>query len=391
MNQVRVDNFDPVFAPDGSLVFASTRSGTLTLKNFLPNSDLFRVGPDLDFSNPQQMTFLLNSELSPAFMQDGRVSFTAEKATPDFYQLAGRRINWDLTDYHPLLAQRAQSTDTFSTDLHPSVGYQQATEIREGLDGNFVLILSDAGAQGAGGALATFNRSVGPFQADRTEVTFVKSMVVVDAGATAGGGQGLYRSPFSLPNGEILVSYDGAAATPTAAVPRYALNAVNPQDGTRRSLASDGTLSYVEAVLGYKRGETELFFNRPELVFGGHSGESTASTTGVMHFPDLPVLATLLGANLRKGRDVAAFDGAAALKVYRDEAPPRWLDRRQRHAVGDDQPDLFEPHAAGLGVVAQRSFGDRDGSGRRSVDPGGRRRSRAGPVHDERGASGHAR
>ena len=33
---VRVHNFDPVFAPDGTVVFASTRAGTLTLKNFLP-------------------------------------------------------------------------------------------------------------------------------------------------------------------------------------------------------------------------------------------------------------------------------------------------------------------------------------------------------------------
>src|SRR5262249_4363468 len=157
--------FDPVFAPDGSVVFASTRSGTLTQKRYLPNADLFRVGPDLNFGNPEQMTFLLNSELGPAFMQDGRVSFTAEKvsAMPAFYQLSGRRMNWDLTDYHPLLAQRAQSTDTFTMDQHPSVGYQQATEIREGLDRNFLIILSDEGALGGGGALATFNRSVGPF------------------------------------------------------------------------------------------------------------------------------------------------------------------------------------------------------------------------------------
>ena len=219
VNGVRVHNFDPVFAPDGSVVFASTRAGSLTLKNFLPNSDLFRVKPDLDFTNPEQMTFLLNAELSPAFMQDGRVSFTAEKATPDFYQLAGRRMNWDLTDYHPLLAQRAQSTTTFSADLYPSVGYQQATEIREGLDRNFVLIVSDADAQGAGGGLATFNRSIGPFEADRTEVTFLRSMVVVDAGATVAGQTGLYRSPFSLPNGEILVSYDGAVTDPKRPFP----------------------------------------------------------------------------------------------------------------------------------------------------------------------------
>ena len=322
VNGVRVHNFDPVFAPDGSVVFASTRSGTLTLKNFLPNSDLYRVKPDLDFTNPEQMTFLLNAELSPAFMQDGRVSFTAEKATPDFYQLSGRRMNWDLTDYHPLLAQRAQSTTTFSSDLYPSVGYQQATEIREGLDRNFVLIVSDADARGAGGGLATFNRSIGPFEADRTEVTFLKSMVVVDGGATVAGQTGLYRSPFSLPNGEILASYDGAVTDPKTAVPRYALVAVNPQDGTRRPLASDGTLSYVEAALGYKRGETELFTNRPQLVFGGHAGEPDIANNGIMHFPDLPVLATLLSANLRRGRNVAAYDGAAALKVYQEQAPP---------------------------------------------------------------------
>ncbi len=322
VNGVRVHNFDPVFAPDGSVVFASTRAGTLTLRNFLPNADLYRVGPDLSFDNPQQMTFLLNSELSPAFMQDGRVSFTAEKATPDFYQLAGRRMNWDLTDYHPLLAQRAQSTDTFTTDLHPSVGYQQATEIREGLDRNFLLVLSNDHALGGGGALATFNRSIGPFEADRTDdVTFVKSMVVIDAGATASGGTGVYRSPFSLPNGEILASYAGTVADPLADVPRYDLVAV-AADGTHRSLASGGAQSLVEAALGYKRGETALFSNLPQLVFGGHSGQADAGTNGVMHFPDLPVLATLLGANLRRGRDVAAFDSAALLRVYQELPPP---------------------------------------------------------------------
>src|SRR5262249_24301198 len=191
VNGVRVHNFDPVFAPDGSVVFASTRAGTWTLYNYLPNSNLYRVGPNLDFSNPEQMTFLLNSEISPAFMQDGRVSMTTEKVGPDatmpngvFYQLAGRRINWDLSDYHPLLAQRAESTATFPRDLQPSADYQQATEPREGLDRNFVIILSDADAQGAGGALATFNRSIGPFQANRDEVTFVRSLKIIDPAAT---------------------------------------------------------------------------------------------------------------------------------------------------------------------------------------------------------------
>ena len=85
-------------------------------------------------------------------MREGRVTMTTEKASDGFYQLSGRRINWDLTDYHPLLAQRAQSTDTFSNTPQPSVDYQQATEIREGLDRNFLLILSDDGAKGGAGA-----------------------------------------------------------------------------------------------------------------------------------------------------------------------------------------------------------------------------------------------
>jgi mono/diheme cytochrome c family protein len=322
MGGVRVHNFDPVFAPDGSVVFASTRAGTLTLKTVLPNADLFRVGPSLDFANPEQMTFLLNSEIGPAFMQDGRVSFTAEKATPEFYQLSGRRMNWDLTDYHPLLAQRATSTDTFSADPHPSVGYQQATEIREGLDRNFLIILSDAGAHGGGGALATFNRSVGPFEADRPEVTFLKSLVIVDAAATGRAGTvGVYRSPFSLPNGEILASYAANVTDPAAQMPKFDLVAVNEKTGARRPLASDPALSFVEGALGYKRAERLLFKNLPQLVFGGHNGGASGDT-GVMHFPDLPLLATLLGANLRHGRNVEAFDKTASLRVYIEQPPP---------------------------------------------------------------------
>ncbi len=213
---VRVHNFDPVFAPDGSLVFASTRRGSLTLKRMLPNADLYRVGPDLNFGNVDTVTVLSGSELAPAFMYNGQLTFTAEKASPSFYQLSGRRINWDLTDYHPLLGQRAQSDDTFG-NARPSVGYQQATEIREGLDRNFLLILSDSGALGGGGALAVFNRSVGPFEEGRNDVPFLQAMVLPDAAASGRAGtRGVYRSPSSLPDGEILASYAANVTDPGA-------------------------------------------------------------------------------------------------------------------------------------------------------------------------------
>jgi len=346
---VKVHNFDPVFAPNGAVVFASTRAGTFTQKTFLPNADLFRSQPNADFSTVEQMTFLLNSELGPAFMQDGRVSFTAEKASPDFYQLSGRRMNWDLTDYHPLLAQRAQSTTTFSDQPFDSVGFTQATEIREGLDRNFLVVLSNVGARGGAGALATFNRSVGPFQKNRGEPNpdpsqmgrdasdptkpldkaFLKSMVIIDPQATGTAGTvGAYRSPFSLPDGQILASYDPAVTDPATATPKYSLVSVDVTASTTPALAmgrpartmllTDATRSIVEAVLGYKRAETELFHNLPQLVFGGHAG----APAGIMHFPDVPMVATLLDANLRHGRNVQAMDAAVGLRVYEDLPPP---------------------------------------------------------------------
>jgi hypothetical protein len=315
---VRQHNFDPVFAPDGSVVFASTRSGRLTPKRFLPNADLYRVGPGLDFSAPEVMTVLTGSELAPAFMQNGQLSFTAEKATPDFYQLSGRRLNWDLTDYHPLLAQRAKSADTFGGEAI-SVGHQQATEIREALDRNFLVVLSGTDAQGGGGALGVFNRSVGPFEEGRTEVTFLRALHLVDPAATGRDGtRGVYRSPSSLPNGEVLASYAADVTNPARDVPRYDLVAV-VEGGARRVLVPGGAQSLVEAVLGLKRSSRLLFRNVPQLVFGGHvegSGEAN------VHFPDLPMLATLLDANLRRGRNVAAFDNARYLAVYEAGTPP---------------------------------------------------------------------
>ena len=63
-----------------------------------------------------------------------------------------------------------------------------------------------------------------------------------------------------------------------------------------------------------------LFDNLPQLVFGGHNEPGGGAAT--MHFPDLPLLATLLGANLRHGRNVAAFDDATRLQAYVESPPP---------------------------------------------------------------------
>ena len=112
--------------------------------------------------------------------------------------------------------------------------------------------------------------------------------------------------------------------------------------GARRALVSDAGRSLVEAVLGYKRAETELFKNIPQLVFGGHV-DGNYGDYGVMHLPDVPVLATLLNANLRRGRNVAFFDEAIGLRVYEERPPPApgsgvWVDR-QLIGTANFEPD----------------------------------------------------
>jgi hypothetical protein len=362
-NGIKVHNLDPVYAFDGTLVFASTRGKngpTRSQKFLLPQTDLWRMRPNGSggYQAAEQMTSLLGSELNPQMMLNGQVTFTAEKASADFYQLSGRRINWDLTDYHPLIAQRARSHGMNDATLNdpnaamtPSVGYQQATDIREGIDRNFVFILSDVGTRGGGGTLATFNRSVGPMQFDRNDINFLRSMTVFDPDATgrAGATRGAYRSPFSLPDGSYLVSYDPAITDLGAQTPRYDLVVFNPRTLTRTNVGGfAGTgASNVEAVLVYKRETRPLFNNLTQLVFGGHV-EPVDAGHSVVHYPDLAMLGTLLGANLRTGRFVDRLRPASKLAIYEDQAPPSDLAAAMSGLTGSQ---MVYQNRKSLGVV----------------------------------------
>jgi hypothetical protein len=329
---ILIHNFDPAWSPDGEwIVYASTRGAeggspapTRSRRLFLPQSDIWRI--KADGSGAQRMTYLTNSEVSPQFMREGRVIMTTEKVSDGFYQLAGRRMNWDLTDYHPLLAQRAQSPFADPDDpeaTRPSVDYQQATELREGFDGSFLLVLSDAGARGGAGTLAIFNRSVGTFEAGRRDPGFLASVVIPDRAATGRVGsatEGAYRSPFSLPDGRIMASYaafNGDLGNANSLA--FDLVAVDPRSGDRDTVLAGGGESLVEAVLALRHPPRELYFNRRQLVFGGAVDSSLAGDgSAVMHFPDAPLIFTLLNANLRRGRPVELFRGADRLAIYQE-------------------------------------------------------------------------
>lgn len=323
---VPIHNFDPVYVPpdpehdpEGAIVFASTRPGRLGRAHVsprykLPASNLWRMRPD--GSQFEQMTYLNGSELFPAMMHNGQLSLTTEKATTELYQLAGRRINWDLTDYHPLLAQRE------------TVGFRQATFIREGLDRNFFLIGSDPEAWFSAGSLVSFNRSLGPFEIDRMdEPGYVPAVRFVDpAAAQAGQGpaRGAYRAPYPSPDGRILVSHAGGMIdlTDREAAVDFDLVLLDPVTGERTPVAT-GPGFQVDGVVVYARSLRKVFVNIPELVFGGtFVPEAAQADEAWAHFPDLPMLATLLDENRRGDRRLERYIEADTLAIYRALAPP---------------------------------------------------------------------
>lgn len=323
-----IHNFDPAWSPDGKyLVFASTRGKngpSMSKKRNLPQSDLWRVeinpANDQPVGTPEQMTFLSSSEIGPQFMREGRVIMTTEKVGDNFYQLSGRRLNWDLTDYHPLLAQRAMSPYATFDDLAtmaPSIGYSAATDIREGSDGNFLIILYDVDmtgkpvVPGGGGALAIFNRSIGAFELGRDDPGYLPSVKILDEASATGraGSPGAYRSPFTLPDGQIMASF--APSTSTLA---WQLVAVNPRTGARTTLATPPSgRAIVDAVLAYKYPARKLYENRRQLVFGGTTMDDKEHA--VVHIPDAPMAFSILTGNLRRGRPVDAFRSADTLVV----------------------------------------------------------------------------
>ena len=96
-------------------------------------------------------------------------------------------VSWGTPSTSGSCATVSTGAATPATLTLPSIGYSSATDIREGSDGNFLVILNDTQASGAAmtpgaaGALAVFNRSIGPFEAGRTDVGYLPSVRVLSA------------------------------------------------------------------------------------------------------------------------------------------------------------------------------------------------------------------
>jgi hypothetical protein len=329
-----IHNFDPAFAPDGRIVFASTRGNVMNAGIFdyqgpqrTPadpsklNANLYVVDAD---GSIRQLTFLLNQEMTPSFMSDGRLTMTTEKRANGFYQLSGRRENLDGGDYHPLFGQRA------------TIGYHQVTDIVELTDKDFAAIFSDPGAQHGGGVLGVVNRSLGPDQHsenadDYTQDPSAKdwpdpkfyqhSVRFLDGTGTPGQGGGVYRNPTPLPNGSILVSYAADVGDVGNFSGNFDLVVVDPINGTRSAPVVSSADDEVWPVAIYARPDRGVFVSKLDEPNGAtrvstDPGDKPRADVTIL---DLPLLASLMFQNTRSQRIIT--EPPAALQVWEDLPP----------------------------------------------------------------------
>jgi WD40-like Beta Propeller Repeat len=331
-----IHNFDPAFAPDGSIVFTSSR-GNILAGHLFPGPHRSSADPAklnanlyvLENGKIRQLTFLSNQEMFPAFKTNGQLLLTAEKRAPGFYQLAARRMNLDGGDYHPLFGQRA------------TLGHLQLTETMQILDEDFVGIASDLGAAHLGGSLVVVNRTLGPDNAspnpadyaedpgavDFASTTFFQhSLTVLDPAADGHVGkttQGAYRNPSPLPNGDILASYAGNVVDLSTYSGNFDVVMVDPASGQRTPLVglSDPAADEVWAVAVFGRVNRGVYRTEPgNPVFHGsvYSKDDDQKRTDRFQLTiiDFPMIASLLFQSSRSARhihDMTSFEAWASL------------------------------------------------------------------------------
>ncbi len=313
-NDQLVHNFDPTFSPDGRIVFASTRGNVANTGAFdysgpqRSPADPTRLNANLYVSEAgaiRQLTFLLDQELLPSFMLDGRLIFSVEKRGPGFYQIAGRRMNLDGGDYHPLFGQRS------------SVGFNQFTDVVELSDRNVAAIFSQRGAARGAGTLAIVNRSLGIDQrSPRVEdyvqnagalgwpnEDFYQHSIHLPDGAATGeldATRGAYLNPSPLPNGRLLVSHAPDATDLRSIAGSFALAVIDPLSGERRELSrvADDLLWPVAV---YARAARPVFQSRIDEPNGATRVDAGRGFSEITYL-DLPLLSSLLFQNTRSGR-----------------------------------------------------------------------------------------
>ena len=336
------------------------------------------------------MTFLLNSEISPAFMQDGRVTHDDREGAPDRTQLDDRRLlsaggpPHELgPDRLPPAARAARAVDRHVHERPAAVGRLPAGDRDPRGAGpqlpHHPVRRRREGRRRRAGDVQPFDRAV-PGRPHRGDV---RALGEDHRPGRDRQGRHRRRLPVAVLAAQrrdpgVLRRRGDRSGRRDARTTRWS------RSTTRRARAAcwPATAACRTSRRRWATSAASSCCSRTCRSWCSAATPKTRGDTAIMHFPDAPVLATLLGANLRQHRNVEAMDRAVALKVY-EESPP----------ASQMAPGTFTGTRTSLG---QASF-EADHSlkvfvpARQAADPRVRRRQRQPGVHDDRGAPGDGR
>ena len=325
------------------------------------------------------MTALIGDELTPAMMENGEITMTSEKATPEFYQL--QRAAHELGPHRLPSAARAALDVAGARRLDAPVGGLLAGDRDPRRDPSQLrahpLRRRRKGARRTHRHLQSLGRAV----RSRSQRHHLHEVAAPSstrprpgrAGPTAG------RLPLAvLAAGRALSRLLRAAGHRSRRGEHAALRprrrrSDRPARAPSVAGFSGGGSSVVEAELVFKREPHAMFDNlHAAHLRRPRRRRRWTPRTAIVHYPDLPMLATLLGANLRTGRFV---------DLMRKAHPGRALLRQRaadRSGGGDGRADRLAD-----GLLRIRSC-----SAPRRSPPTARAARLAGAHPDDRRAAG---
>lgn len=201
-------NVQPTYGPDGRVFFTSTRAGHLADGFDVQDSEIWAVEPASGAL--ERMTFSPSPEITPSFIGTGKsygtLAFTMRRSISARFEAPVFRM--------PLDHNKRFHGDP---ELHVHHGVTLTDSIVYGMrtlpDGRFSSVLLGKDNMWRGGALAIFDRQMGPEIPEGSEDQaavggYRHAFTRVSAGVASSGASsgGLYRHPVPLPDGRILAA-----------------------------------------------------------------------------------------------------------------------------------------------------------------------------------------
>ena len=330
-------NRDPVFGPDGSIWFVSTRLGRPDDSGTRVDSDIYSVDITGELYSGMPVTSLPTEEAR-------RWSFTPHvERKPQFFNIGPNGGELSVTALRDVVSTSARA-HAFRFPLDLSAEYHQhfgitpeetlTFDTRELPDGRYLATVGDLSGVWSAGQLAVIDRNfgpqVGPFDTPAFSL-YLEPIVFPDqASTTSGITPRAYRDPAALPDGRVLVatSKEPLNLDDDEEQPSFQIELLTFSEdygGNGPEIVDRQTVISVEGLSVY---DPEVIYHRRPVRSDGSAHLEDQSGFGTFHHHGLPLVDALLGGLSPSGeRDISEDIVGVRIvtadpNTLREEVPP---------------------------------------------------------------------